>query len=174
MNDDLSGAYSSMSRFCSAINIASKHKRQLPKEILLNTMASVMYRLHDMSFDPTTIDESLRLGLLAFSSHIFLHLRDIKPSHTRFPDVYRKSLLQFSTSEGSSPILLWLTMIGGISVFSPADDPWLIACLQTIIESCGVQTWTDLRAYLKQFLWIDFLHDKPGKAMYRLAIPDNK
>lgn len=174
MNDDLFGAYSAMRRFCSAINIAFKQKRQLPKEILLNTMASVMYRLLDMSFDPTTMDESFRLGLIAFSSHIFLRLGDVKPSHTRFPDAYRKSLLQFSTTEGSSPILLWLMMVGGISVFGSADNPWLITCLQANIESCGVQTWTDLRAYLKRFLWIDFLHDKPGEAMYRLAISEDK
>ncbi|KAJ5145101.1 hypothetical protein N7448_002493 [Penicillium atrosanguineum] len=174
INDDLSGAYSAMRRFCLAINIASKHNRQLPKEILLNTMASVMYRLLGMSFKPTTIDEIFRLGLLAFSSHIFLRLRDVKPSHTRFPDAYRKSLLQFNTSEGSSSILPWLIMIGGLSVFGPADGPWLIPCLQANIESWGLETWNDLRAYLKQFLWIDFLHDKPGEAMYRLAIAEKK
>ncbi|KAK6064269.1 hypothetical protein SCUP515_11867 [Seiridium cupressi] len=69
---DLVQAWEYVMRFCSAINSAAENKRQLPKETLLNVMASVMYRLlHMKNFDKTSVNEAIRLGLLAFSSQIF-------------------------------------------------------------------------------------------------------
>jgi hypothetical protein len=61
-----------MERFCWLMNLAAENKQRLPPEALLQIMASIMYRLLDMKFEIGSPDEAIRLGLLAFSSNIFL------------------------------------------------------------------------------------------------------
>lgn len=110
IDQDLIQAFEHLRRFCLTINTASDTKRQLPKEILLNSMASVMYRLlHMKSFDPTSMNEIIRLGILVFSSHIFLSWQDVKVPYTHLPDTYRECLLKLKLSADFPPqILLWL------------------------------------------------------------------
>ena len=168
INADLAQAWTAMKRFCSAINSAAEHNRQLPKETLRDTMAAIMYRLLRMnSFDSTSIDEAIRLGLLAFSHHIFLRWRDLKPPQTYFPDTYRTCLLNLKLPDtSSSQILLWLLMVGSLSFFTPADDAWLIPWIRVNVELCGAHDWIGLRSQLKEFPWIDILHDNPGQAIF--------
>ncbi|CAM1509475.1 Fc.00g032140.m01.CDS01 [Cosmosporella sp. VM-42] len=171
-NEDLVQAWAFLTRFCSTINSAAQRKRQLPKETLLNAMASSMYRLLRMnSFDTTSIDEAIRLGLLAFSSHIFLSWQDVKLPHTYLPEAYRGCLLNLKLPDTlPSQVLLWLLMIGYISIFTPADDPWLMPWVRVNIELCEAHSWSDLRGQLEAFPWIDILHDKPGRAAFDAAI----
>lgn len=171
IDEDLVEAWTYTRRFCTTINHAAELKRQLPKDILLNSMASIMYRLlHMRSFPITSTNEALRLGLLVFSSHIFLSWQDVKPRHTQLPQVYRSCLLNLDLPSAlPSQILLWLLMIGSISVFTSDDDPWLLPWIRVNIDLCEVQSWSELRGELKACPWIDFLHDQLGKTMYDTA-----
>lgn len=172
INAELARAWTVMKRFCSSINSAAEHNRRLPKQTLLNTMAPVMYRLLNMNcLDPTSIDEAVRLGLLAFSSHIFLHWQGVKFPHTQFPKTYRSCLLNLKLPDESSPhILLWLLMVGAMALFAPAENAWLIPWVRVNIKLCGADNWSELRGQLKGFLWIDILHDKPGQAVFDFAV----
>lgn len=172
MSNDLAEAWRFLKRFCSTINSAAVRNRQLPKETLLNAMASVMYRLLYMkSFDPSSLDEAVRLGLLAFSSHIFLNWQGVKPKHTYLPDTYRSCLLNLKLpSTLPSQILVWLLMVGSLSIFNPADDAWLMPWLRSSIELCEAQGWNEMRGQLKEFPWIDMLHDKPGRSIFDAAV----
>lgn len=174
INADLVQAWAFLRRFCSTINFAAEQKRQLAKEILLNAMASSMYRLLQMNhFDPTSIDEGIRLGLLVFSSHIFLHWQDITLPHTYLPNTYRTCLLNLKLPSADTfppQILLWLLIVGSLSTFTPADSAWLTPWVRVNIELCEAHTWSELRAQLKTFPWIDILHDKPGRAIYEAAV----
>lgn len=164
VNPALLQAWTVMMRFCSAINSAAKNNRRLPKETSLNTMAAVTYRLlHMDNLDDSSVDESIRLGLLAFSSHIFLRIQDVKPLYAYFPDAYRRCLSSVNFQKGTSPLLLWLLMIGAISFFTPADHCWVIPRLRANIEACGLHNWNQLRHQMKEFPWIDILHDLPGQ-----------
>jgi hypothetical protein len=51
IDKNLARAWKVMKRFCSLINLAAESKRKLSEEILLDTMASVMYRLLHMRFE---------------------------------------------------------------------------------------------------------------------------
>uniref|UniRef100_A0A093VR38 Uncharacterized protein n=1 Tax=Talaromyces marneffei PM1 TaxID=1077442 RepID=A0A093VR38_TALMA len=57
VDDDLVKAWSIVKQFSTRINLSSKTKRKLPKELLLDTMASVMYRLMHMSYIYGSLDE---------------------------------------------------------------------------------------------------------------------
>ncbi|EXJ95173.1 hypothetical protein A1O1_00292 [Capronia coronata CBS 617.96] len=193
---DLSRAWTVMTRFCSAINSAAEHKRRLPQETLLNTMTSVMYPLLNLHLerrsesDPTSVPdaeaEAGRLGLLAFSSHVFLRWQEVEAPQTYFPETYRSCLLHLrlgvgdtltttttSTTSTSTPqfnFLLWLLVVGAISVFTPADDVWLMPWIRALVNLCGIREWNDLRARLKRLPWIDILHDKPGRKVFESAV----
>ncbi|KAK4948641.1 hypothetical protein LTR10_012645 [Elasticomyces elasticus] len=165
-------AWTYLQRFCSTITAAAEHKRQLPKEILLSAMGPVMYRLLRMkSFDTTSIDEAVRLGLLVFSSHIFLSWQGVKPRSTYLPNTYRSCLLNLKLPSALPPkILVWLLMTGALSVFHEADGPWLMPWLQGNIELCEVHDWCELRSQLQAFPWIDFLDDNLGRTIFDAAV----
>lgn len=168
LNADLLRAWTVMKRFCSTINSASKRNRRLPKEILLNTMASVMYRLLGMKdFDTNSANEAIRLGLLAFTSHIFLDFQNMKPPQKVFPMKYRECLQNIECPADAAFTMLWLLTIGAISVFTPTDDHWLMPLLRDHMRYCQISEWEDLRGHLKCLLWIGVLHDKPGERVFR-------
>ena len=123
------------------------------------------------SLDPTSIDEPVRLGLLVFSSHIFLNWQDVKPPYTYLPHTYRNRLLNLKLPSTVPPqILLWLLMIGYLSIFTTADDAWLMPLVRVNIELCEAHNWSELRGQLKAFPWIDILHNKPGRAIFDAAV----
>ena len=72
MADELAGIWKIMSEFCSVINFAADSGHFNSVETLLETAASVMYRLLGMNFEAGSNDEATRLGLLAFSCSVFL------------------------------------------------------------------------------------------------------
>ena len=163
---EVAQAWQVMKKFSTLINLATQAERKISKDTLLETMASVMYRLLHMRFTFGSVSETIRLGLLAFSSHVFLQWRDIKPSYLHFPTAYRHCLVDQEASARFSPqIMLWLLMIGAISVFTGADDEWLIPCLRAHIRLCEAEQWNEMRDILKSFMWIDCLHGKPGKTV---------
>ena len=123
-----------------------------------------MYSLLQKRPQKNSIDEALRLGLLAFSSNIFLQWQDVGMYHSRFPPIYTKFVL--SLDGVSSQMLLWLLMIGAISIFLEPHETRLKQGLQANLKLNGVKSWTEMRQILKSFLWIDLLHDKPGKDMF--------
>lgn len=136
-------------------------------EIILDTMASVMYRLLQMDFETDSGDEVIRLGLLSLSYHIFLQWCDGESAYLYFPSTYKNCLLDPNlTSRFPSQIIIWLLTVGGISIFTTSDDTWLKHSLQEHIVICKLKSWSEMRGILKSFMWIDLLHDKPGKDIF--------
>jgi hypothetical protein len=66
-DEALSAAWVALQRFCSLVNLAAETHRMYPMEIVMDTIAAVMYRLLHMSFPSGSIDEAIRLGLLSLS-----------------------------------------------------------------------------------------------------------
>ncbi len=170
LHADLLGAWDFMVGFCATINSAIVAGDRLPEEILLDSMASVMYRLIAMSFERASPDEVIRLALLAFCAHIFLRWNHLKPPNLHVSVAYRDSLAGLSSLHTSgSRIVPWLLMVGAMSIFEDYDGPWLRPWLRMSIDMNGVDSWTEMREILKSFLWIDLLHDMPGKDLFDSA-----
>lgn len=136
-NAELARAWDTTKTFCMLVNYAADSKRKIPQETLLNTMASVMYRLLNLSFDAGSLDEMVRLGLLAFCSKVFLQWSRVRSPPRHLSRSFRDCLL--SLTEPVSPqVTLWLLLTGYISVFSDEDEAWLQPWLRAVLEMCGV------------------------------------
>ncbi|OGM47778.1 hypothetical protein ABOM_003239, partial [Aspergillus bombycis] len=171
IDDDLARTWSIMKRFCVLVNKAIGAQQRLSMEFFMETMTSVMYRLLHIKFETGSIAEAIRLGLLAFSSHIFLQWQDIRRQYVQFSASYKDSLVSLKYLDGvSSHIVLWLLMVGGISVFGTSDDEWLKPWLRANSQLCKVKSWPAMRGVLESFMWIGVIHDKPGKALFESAL----
>lgn len=173
LDDDLAKAWSIVKQFSTRINFARKTRSKLLKELLLDTMASVMYRLLHMAYRHSSLDQCIRLGLLAYSSSVFLQWRDTKMSYHYFSSSYRDCLTTSHFSDALHIHLqLWLLMTGAVSVFKEHDDQWLKPQLFSIINSCGLDSWDQARDILHSFMWIDLLHDHLGKKFFDSVVSD--
>ncbi|KAK6831707.1 hypothetical protein RU639_002978 [Aspergillus parasiticus] len=171
IDDDLARSWSIMKRFCVLVNIAIGKQQRLSMEFFMETMTSVMYRLLQLKFETGSIGEAIRLGLLAFSSHVFLQWRDIQRPYTQFSASYKESLVSLKSLNGvSSDIVLWLLTVGRISVFGISDDEWLKPWLRANSQLCTVHSWPAMRNVMESFLWISALHDKLGKDLFESAM----
>lgn len=158
---ELSRAWDTTRTFCSLLNYAAESKRKIPQETLLNTMASVMYRLLNLEFAFGSLDETVRLGLLGFCAHVFLQWSRVRLPPHHLSEAYKDCLL--SLRDPIPPQMsLWLLLIGHISLFSEEDEPWLKPWLRTILYLCGATSWEEARVIMKAYLWIDFVQDEVG------------
>lgn len=173
LDDELAKAWSIVKQFSARINLAYKTRRKLPKELLLDAMASIMYRLMHMSYRHSSLDECIRLGLLAYSSSIFLQWRGTTMSFHSFSTDYRACL----TSSHFLDLLphylqLWILMTGAVSILKEEDYQWLKPQLLSITNSCGLHSWYQARDTLHSVMWIDLLHDHLGKRYFNSVFGD--
>lgn len=134
-------------------------------------MASVMYRLLDMEFPPGTLEEIVRLGLLAFCSHIFLQwpVARLPPQHLSAQ--FKNCLLRL-TVPLAPQLCLWLLFTGDMSLFAEDDEIWLRPWQRAALKMCNVRSWSQARVSLKCFLWIDLLHDKIATGVFESVYVD--
>ena len=167
MDTELGMALQVLQRFCSEANLVTHSHSALPPQKIQDTMTSIMYRLlHMTSFPTGSIDEAISLGLLAFCDHLFLQSRYFSVTYPHFSSVYRNCLDGLKTTdEIASRMMLWLLMIGAITIFT-TNITWLKECLREHIDLCQVKSWAEMRDILRSFLWIDIFHDTPGKAIF--------
>ena len=170
MADELAGIWIIMSEFCSLINFAAGSGQFISVETLLETIASVMYRLLGVKFDAGSSDEAIRLGLLAFSCSVFLQWQQLGMSYPPLISAFRNCLATMSSQQTSPQLVLWLFMIGAALVFDSTDDWWLTPALLAKMDSCEIRSWSEMQHLLKSSMWISLIHDKPGRRVFDSAI----
>lgn len=65
--------------------------------------------------------------------------------------------------EATANVKLWLLLVGSMMVFEGTEE-WLV---QTVRSLTGRQGWEDVRARVRDVMWIDVIHDRPGKEAYK-------
>ncbi|MCJ1385514.1 hypothetical protein MMC17_008637 [Xylographa soralifera] len=175
MADDLAGIWKIMSEFCSVINFVADSGQCISVETLLETVASVMYRLLGMNFGAGSSDEAIRLGLLAFSCSVFLQWQYLGMSYPPLTSAFRNCLATMNSQQMSAHLVLWLFMIGAALVFDATDDWWLKPALLVSMGICETRSWSEMQHLLKSSMWIGLIHDKPGRRVFdsTIAYPDS-
>ncbi|KAF2648763.1 hypothetical protein K491DRAFT_612108, partial [Lophiostoma macrostomum CBS 122681] len=171
LDDDLAQVWMVLADFCLLINFAARTRQRITTDIFFESMASTMYRLFDMSFELSSRDEAIRLGLLAFAAGTFLHWKLLGKSYPDFATKLRRCLSQLQSSDLPSDFQLWLVMVGSITVLDAADNEWAKSLLSAHIKQSEIRTWTEMRRILQSCMWIDLVFEKPGKAMFEASRP---
>jgi hypothetical protein len=168
LDAELAQVWGVMKKFCLLADLGTQTRMRIPPATIYETMTAVMYRLVHMKFGPSSLDETVRLGLLAFTHHIFLQWKDIVLPRHRFSERYRRCLTD-QTLEDMIPAL-WLLMVGAVSVFRISDEPWLGDCLRKQVNRCGINNWIEMQKILKTCMWIPLLDEGRGKQTYNWLV----
>ncbi|KAI2610565.1 hypothetical protein GGR54DRAFT_372948 [Hypoxylon sp. NC1633] len=167
LSPDLAAVWAAMSNFCTLINaIAENGGIKMTEEVFLQSLGSIIYRLLYQRFEPGSLDEAFRLGLLAFSSPIFLHWNRVELPDRLFNSTYREALARLDASQGTVEPRehLWLLMVGALSMSHEPDSvAWLKPQLQKTIELCNAFTWDSVRDLLSSLLWVGLVYDSAGR-----------
>ncbi|KAH8678172.1 hypothetical protein BX600DRAFT_146448 [Xylariales sp. PMI_506] len=127
-------------------------------------ISSVQHRLLQLQGTLNDIhSECVRLALLALLTTTFqLHGRRMRYPYLadRFRECY--CALEASTPELRG-MMLWLLVVGTMSVYS-SDEPWL---RERRVADVPELSWDEARRRLKGIIWIDAIHDVPGRQAYR-------
>lgn len=159
--------------FVKAINLAHQTGRNISTELFQEALISLQYRLQCLTYNIQDLQETVRLSMLALSTSIFLEKDGIELRCTALAEELRTALqlVQYSANTDYLKLTLWLLVIGRVSVLdSPEDSCWLKAKLSTTSQALGLLSWKEARLVLKTFIWMDAMHDEPGKIIFDDAI----
>jgi hypothetical protein len=167
LDDDLVRACQILKRFCSMANFRTQAEQITKPDIIHETMTSVMYRLLHASAAVGVMNNAVRLGLLAFSYHLFIQWQDVKLPYQHFPKAYKECFQSLRVADNVSPrLMLWLLMTAAISLFDITHEAWLRELLREYIGACKVSTWEEMQDILESFMWIALLDRQLGKRIY--------
>jgi hypothetical protein len=146
--------------FAGLMNAATGSNRRLRDTEFQNFICSIQYRLLQLqSTLDGTLGECLRLAMLAFLTTTF-QIPGTKVQYpylaSRFRECY--CVVEAATSQLQN-LVLWLLTVAAISVYG-VDEPWLRERWQVDVPSL---VWPEARRRLQEIMWIDAIHDEPGR-----------
>jgi hypothetical protein len=148
-------------------SLAYQTTRKLSPHLYSEMMISILYRLTTLSFPHNIMQETIRLGLLAISTTVFMQRQYMENPYNHLLNLYRDALFKLYTSTNLDVpihILLWLVMVS--QVVTPATPDWLHSWLSDIVYRAGIISWAQARDLLRSLVWVDFLHDPRGKLTF--------
>jgi hypothetical protein len=118
IDSELTRVWRLMSDFCSVINFAVESRQRITVEAFLDTVASVMYRLLYMRFKASSVDETIRLGVLCFSCSVFLPWTQLGMSYPSLTFAFRECLAGLTTTNAHifPQLVLWVLMAEAVSM----------------------------------------------------------
>lgn len=166
---ELSPVWAAMSDFVAQMNIAATNPAaQITTDTFVHAMGSILYRLFHLRYEEGTLDEYIRLGLLAFASPVFIDWKTIRWTSGVLIETWRQALDRILTESTLAPgEQIWLLMVGTISFALDSDFlARLKEGLRPLMEQCGIRTWNDLKELLGSYMWIGALFDRHGASIF--------
>lgn len=144
-------------------SIAGKTGYKLHRHTFSEITTSILYRLLHLSFQDSSLDESIRLGMVIFSSVVFL--RDDICSGTVF-DTLGTILLKMESIDLNvpPPMLFWMLMMWKFG--NSTDKYQLSDGFIKIAKQLDVSSWSQARVALKGVMWIDVVHGQIGEVIF--------
>jgi hypothetical protein len=155
--------------FVKAINLAHQTGRNLSTELFQEALISLQYRLQCLAYSIQDLQENFRLSMLALSTSMLLEKDGLELRCTALAKELRTALqlIECDVNNYGLKLTLWLLVVGRVSVLaSPEDSCWLKAKISTTSQALGLASWKEARLVLKTFIWIDAMHDEPGKIIF--------
>ncbi|KAF9878164.1 hypothetical protein CkaCkLH20_04202 [Colletotrichum karsti] len=166
----LSNIFQDTQDFSRMVNYLFRMKKMDPDKFQA-LMTSVQYRLIYLKLDDDAdiMAEAFRLAMLGFIASLFLHVLGLKMNFIWMTNRFRETLNKVDMSQLSTPaaktVFAWTLVMGSMTVFSEADDSWLLPKLASVQGSLG-QTWPEAKKNLDKVMWINVAHDLKGVQVF--------
>ena len=169
---------------------------RVPIGLFSKVGSSIPYRLVQLEFPPASLEEVLRLSMLAYAKTLVMRLKGFLTRLDSLANKLRPALEaqllarrlaaggdhrdddgnEQEEEKNADRILLWALFTVTVSLCednigrdNDDDDEtqnWCRSCLMQILKILNLRTWTEIKATLKQFLWVDLLHDRPARVVF--------
>ncbi|KAH7144194.1 hypothetical protein B0J13DRAFT_622758 [Dactylonectria estremocensis] len=158
--------------FSRAANIALQCKLSVDPELYQEVMVSIHYRLINLGFDMGSINETIRLTLLAFASTLFLQWGNVYNRYELLVRKLTKSLcgLQHHVADLPTQLMLWIYIVSAVSVFDEHEQALLQPALTEVLCGMGLKSWNQVNLSLKSIIWVDSLHDQRAKKVVQASL----
>jgi hypothetical protein len=174
LDPKLANSWKDLHAFSCMSNLAYQTTRKLSPDTYNEMMISILYRLTHLSFKDDPLQEAIRTGLLTFSSTIFLTRHFMKQRYEHLFNLFSSALFKLCQSTRiivPRPIMLWLMILYHVVAYrEPSPEDWLSVWLDKAVPLTRVDTWPQAHRILKSVMWVDFVHDAPGKKAFEAAI----
>jgi hypothetical protein len=174
LDPKLANGWKDLHAFSCLTNLAYQTTRKLSPDTYNEMMISILYRLTHLSFEDDPLQEAIRTSLLTFSSTIFLTRHYMKQPYEHIFNLLSSALFKLCQSTSiivPRPIMLWLMILcHAVAYKEPSPEDWLSVWLDKAISLTRVDTWPQAHSILKSVMWVDFVHDAPGKKAFEAAI----
>lgn len=112
---------------------------------------------------PDHVAECVRLGMLALLTTTFR----LPGPKIRYTYLHKRLAEQLQAvrpeTVSARKMVFWSLMMGMVAIFE-LDEVWLRGVWDRVR---GEETeWNEVRQGLKSAIWIDFIHDEPGKGVF--------
>ncbi|CEI67499.1 hypothetical protein FVEN_g5602 [Fusarium venenatum] len=164
----LQNAFKDLRDFSALANKLSPGAQKLKPEAFQEIMLSIQYRLLKLDFSSSSdpLPEALRIGLLAYESTMFLQMLGTKLKSESFELQFREAIQGIPVQgEAAANVKLWLLLVGSMIIFEGSEE-WLVQCIRSL---AGRQGWEEVRVRVREVMWIDVVHDGPGREAYEAA-----
>ncbi|TGJ84806.1 hypothetical protein E0Z10_g3966 [Xylaria hypoxylon] len=160
--------WADLREFARAANLATQTGRRMSSAFFSQFTGSVPYRLIALRFDPLSCSELLRLCMLAFTKGVLVRIEGLGNFLTYLAHGLKDTLVAHRQlpSYEFGKLLLWALFVTAVSVYEHFDRHWIHEMLGELVQLLHLRTWTETRAVLKSFLWIDLVFDKPAERLF--------
>lgn len=167
----LVNVWTDLKRFSDICNLASQTGHKLTQTTFSEIMVSVLYRLLHMSFEQCPVNEVLRVGMVAYTTAIFLQWQYFKMGEGHLKESLSNALLKLRESfiDVPPPVLFWLLMVLNTS-FAADSGGRHVSWFSEVVGLVPLASWAEARKVLKSMIWVDSLNDSKGKVAFDKAM----
>jgi hypothetical protein len=163
--------WADLREFIRSANLAFQTGHKMDCFLFQDILISVQYRVQLLDMSVETLAKAIHVGMLAFSTDVFLQLKGLEMGFENISTQLRGSILGLQDLEDDSILefKLWLLFVARMSNVKNNQDSWLTPEMKKTLEVLSLTTWKPVRERLKNYLWVDVLHDSGGKETFEIA-----
>jgi hypothetical protein len=172
----LGNALQDLQEFSQLANMLFQSGEKVQSRASHKLLESVQYRLLHLHYGQGhKLAEVLRLTLLAYMTTLFSRFPGTNMRYSFLADRLRTLLRSFyPASPEERHVYAWSLVVVAMTVFNHSREAWLEEAFLALIRPSLGSTWAEARQRLKEFLWIDALHDKTGVEAIRRNMQGNE
>lgn len=144
---------------------------RMDPHILQESIVSFGYRL--VRFQPmggallgNKLESIYHVALTSFMTTLFLHIGRRRFLQYGLIGRHLRDVYNLGLEEEDPDVVLWMLVMGGISVVTERDEDWLFRRIQVTARVAGVGDWKDLHQRLLRFPWVRGLHDVEAERLW--------